>query len=119
MTEEEWHSATDLRPMLGFLKGRASDRKLRLFVCAWCRHIWYLMSEPASRKAVEVAELYADGLADEPTRLRASDEAFVTRMMIEEEDDAVHRLTCRSAAALAAENVVMVSAELFPLAIPS
>lgn len=34
MTEQEWLTATDPKPMLQFLKGKASDRKLRLFLIA-------------------------------------------------------------------------------------
>ena len=37
MTEAEWLAATDPEPMLEFLCGKASDRKLRLFTCAIAR----------------------------------------------------------------------------------
>src|SRR5262249_7031256 len=61
--ESEWLACTDTEKMLAFLKGRASDRKLRLFVCACCRRIWQLLTDGRSRKEVEVAEQYADGSA--------------------------------------------------------
>jgi hypothetical protein len=62
MTEAEWLVCTDPRPMLGELPGRVSSRKLRLLVCACCRRVWDLLTDPRSRQAVELAERYADGL---------------------------------------------------------
>src|SRR5262249_15461816 len=40
------------------------QRKLRLFACACCRRVWDRMGQ-WSRKAVEVAERFAEGLASE------------------------------------------------------
>jgi hypothetical protein len=62
MTENEWLTCNDPRPMLTFLQGKASDRKLRLFGCACCRRIWRLIQHEACRNAIEVAERCADGL---------------------------------------------------------
>src|SRR5262245_60081072 len=71
MTEQEWAECTDPYPMLKFLKGKASDRKLRLFAVACCRQIWHLIKDRDSRLAVEIAEQYADGEASEGERAGA------------------------------------------------
>jgi len=62
MSEADWLACIDPDPMLEYLKGRASDRKLRLFACACCRRVGHLAWDQASRTAVEVAEQFADGL---------------------------------------------------------
>jgi hypothetical protein len=63
MTPEEWDRCADPAPMLEFLRGRASDRKLRLFGVAWCRSLGARLTWEVSRHAVEVAERFADGRA--------------------------------------------------------
>ncbi len=57
----EWSGLADPHEMLDLLRetGEASDRKLRLFACACCRRVWRLL-EGRSRRAVEVAEAFAD-----------------------------------------------------------
>ena len=65
MTEAEWDACADPQPMLKFLRGKATERKSRLFACACCRSIWHLLTETRGRDAVEVAERYADGLASD------------------------------------------------------
>jgi hypothetical protein len=65
MTEQEWLACTDPRPMLEFLRGKVSDRKLRLFAVACCRSLhgpW--PSPPAYNEFLEWAELFADGQAN-------------------------------------------------------
>jgi hypothetical protein len=63
MTEAEWLAFDDPRRMLAFLRGKASERKLRLFAVACTRCFReFLVMEP-SRRAVEVAEQFAEGLA--------------------------------------------------------
>ena len=71
MNEQNWAKCTNPQTMLSFLQGRASDRKLRLFGCACCRRIWDLLSDETCRRAVGVAELFADGTATDRERGRA------------------------------------------------
>lgn len=61
MTEAEWLRATDPTPIMEFLRGKASDRKLRLFSCAAVRLVWTKLGEELP-SAIEVAEEFADGI---------------------------------------------------------
>jgi hypothetical protein len=65
VTEADWLGGGDLVALVKHLRGRASERKLRLFACACCRRLWHLLGDARSRAAVEMAERYADGLATE------------------------------------------------------
>jgi len=61
MTEHEWLSTGDVRPMLA--AGHLSDgRKLRLFCVASCVRVLGYFFDERSRAAVKAAELFADGL---------------------------------------------------------
>ncbi len=73
MTEAEWLASEDPAAMLAFLldthprsgapwAGMPTARKFRLFACACCRAVWDLLADERSRRAVEVAERYADGV---------------------------------------------------------
>jgi hypothetical protein len=59
MTEAEWLAATDPRPMLEFLRGKASDRKLRLFAIAALR----IARSPCSKELLALVERCVDGVA--------------------------------------------------------
>lgn len=66
MDEREWLACADPMPMLHFLQsiGRASERKLRLFAIACCRHLFRKVRVPLRyEQEVDVGERYADGAA--------------------------------------------------------
>jgi hypothetical protein len=65
MTEQEWLECTDPNPILPFLRGKAGDRKFRLFCVACCRRIWPLLTHGRSRAMVDVLERFADGESDQ------------------------------------------------------
>ncbi len=64
MIETEWLNCTDPQPMLDFLKGKASDRKLRLFLFACVRRMWDRIPDDRLKRAIEVSERHTDGLVD-------------------------------------------------------
>jgi hypothetical protein len=49
MTEAEGLAGTDPEPMLIFLRGKASDRKVRLFGVACSRPVWHPMEDERRR----------------------------------------------------------------------
>jgi hypothetical protein len=63
MTEMDWLERTDPKGMLAFVRGRCSERKQRLFVCACARRVWRHIPDERSRRAIEVAEELAEGTA--------------------------------------------------------
>jgi hypothetical protein len=65
MNESSWLACTNPQLMLEYLRGKASERKLRLFGSAVCRLVWHLFTDEQARKAIEVVERYADGLASD------------------------------------------------------
>jgi hypothetical protein len=59
MTEADWNACADPDRMVEFIRGRASERKLRLFAVACCRRFPHL----ATLSEIWVAERAADGAA--------------------------------------------------------
>jgi hypothetical protein len=81
--ESEWEGPNSPIAMLltlgklrKFARRGDGSRKLRLFACACCRRIWHLIPDERARRAVEVAERFADGLATEKERATAQAEAY-------------------------------------------
>lgn len=102
MTEHEWLEADGPGPLLAFLEREAvtlvdrvppehretmrrhllalaSERKRRLLGCAFARQVWPLLADGRSRHAVEVAERFADGKADDEELAAAVAEATLAR----------------------------------------
>jgi len=63
MTEAEWLVAVNAQKMIAALSGKGSERLWRLFAVACCRRFEHRMRNPRSRRALDVAEQFADGLA--------------------------------------------------------
>lgn len=80
MTEAQWLEGRDLEGMLRYATGWAGDRKLRLFAVACCRYVASELAAPASRRAVEVAERYADRQADRNELYEARTKAWALGM---------------------------------------
>ena len=80
VTEAEWCKCVEPRDMVWTLRDRVNlklkrnERRLRLFGVACCRRIWHLLDDLA-RRAVEAAELCADG-AGRPAEMLALSEAL-------------------------------------------
>jgi hypothetical protein len=60
MTEADWLNSSDPKLMLDYLRGKTTDRKLRLFACACCYQLWHLLVDSRSRQAVAFAERFVD-----------------------------------------------------------
>jgi hypothetical protein len=67
MVEQHWLEARDPEWMFRALwdAGRLTERKARLFAVVCCRRLWPLLADERSRRAAEISERYADGLASQ------------------------------------------------------
>jgi hypothetical protein len=82
MTEQEWLSSENPISMLFHLlphRKKRTNRKLRLFACAWCRHSAD-HHDLAFREAVEMAEQFADGMARRESLIGAWERMATTRI---------------------------------------
>ena len=77
MTEPEWLACADPTPMLKVVRGKVSDRKLRLFAVACCRRGRSILRSRTTLAALDALEAYADGL--------------ITRKVMEERRSAWYR----------------------------
>ena len=75
MTEQEWQRCEQPSLMLEEGCPKVAARKHRLFACACCRRLWDLLSDPRSRRAVEVSEAYADRMCTKEDLVAAHREA--------------------------------------------
>ncbi len=61
MTEAQWLACEDPQKMIAFVRGVASERKLRLVAVGFCRQAWRWVKDPLHRRVVQAAEDFADG----------------------------------------------------------
>jgi hypothetical protein len=95
LTEADWLASDSVDTLLTYLRqhrrvSRApgSRRRFRLFACACCRRQWPLFTDEQWRRAVEVAELAADGQAGKKELAEAHQTARALAMAAQERVDA-------------------------------
>jgi len=91
MIEQAWLQCNDPYEMLESLRGRSSDRKSRLFAVACCRRVWNRIPCLEGKRAVEVGEAFADGLASGPELEAAGEAARLARPAPPGEGDPVEK----------------------------
>ena len=129
MTEAQWLAREEPDGVLQFLlneRARAggsdrcpgrhvTDRKLRLFAAGICRRYWGSLNQEQARRAVEVAERYADGMAggDELDAVHSVPGGFRI-VMATGNPRTAPALACLSEAAVAAQGVLAVCRSVRP-----
>jgi hypothetical protein len=110
-----WRSCTRLFEMLPLVAEHISDRKRRLFAVACCRRQLDLFTDNRSRRAVDLAHRYADGLATEKERCLAEDAAVEAHIDVRESRLAATPLVCwsRPAELITQAALMAVSAGIF------
>ena len=74
VTDQEWLQSDAPEQMPAWLRHseKVSDRKLRLFAVACCRHVHYLIPDSRSWSALEAGERYADGVGNQADLARGA-----------------------------------------------
>jgi hypothetical protein len=80
MTADEWEASDDALEMLKAVRGKWRDQAalqqaLQRYYLACCRAVWPLLPHPRTRRGVEAAERYLDGLASAEDLDRADRDA--------------------------------------------
>jgi hypothetical protein len=73
--EADWMNCYDPDILLLYLRGRTSERKLRLFSLVCNQHISQFAKHPAAIHVLELARQYLEGEIDKETLIRAGAEA--------------------------------------------
>ena len=85
MNEQEWRDCSQPEAMLRFLRKGSSDRKMRLFGVACCRHIWHFLPATPWHHCIQVAERYADRAASDKELREVR--KLITFALYRQEDD--------------------------------
>jgi hypothetical protein len=118
VTEAELLVCSDPESMIAFIRGRVSDRKLRLFGCSSCRRVWHLLPDDRSREAILAVERSAGEGAEpadlEGVRLKAREavRTVAGRRYGSSYERAVYRGAAMAAAHLTAKRMEGVVASL-------
>jgi hypothetical protein len=88
MTEAEWFACDDPVKLLNYVgRHHPNERKLRLYAVAGCRRVWAFLPDERFRRAVEVAELFADGAMSNKVRSACWTKVDKAKMSIDSATD--------------------------------